>query len=517
MLVTRISGTARERALRRVGGPASRGMLVAVALIVTACGGGGSAGSSPSSGSSPAPDAPSGLSYGTPPAFVLNQPITPLKPSVMGTVTSYSVSPTLPSGLSISGTTGVISGTPTVVTPKTTYTVTASNAGGSTTASLSIVVSSEGSAPSIAYTSPYYSFTVGAAAQVHGPNLSGGSITSWTVEPALPSGLALSQTDGSISGTPTATTAAAPYQVSALGSGGTATATLTLVVVPPLVDLGHAAAVSFMRLVGASLLTQDVSGHWVLWNYSSAQILASGNNPLVESSTDLDYVPPPVDLEGSIAVVQTATGLEVRAASDGHVLEEITATFSWWKLATDGSYLCAGNVTGLTVWSPAGTVLFTQTGNFSNAVAYAAPGQLELAQGPAGANVIETFAVPAGTSTVSSAYQGTFFAWFADGGRFITTLSSATAAAPFGSTRALRFSRTSRSSRRSSSSVAPATGTGRSERLASVARHRSMPWARVARRSRATRSATPGSSRLPQGRSVWPERLARVRRSPSSI
>ena len=96
---------------------------------------------------------------------MLNEPITALKPTVTGTVTTYSVNPALPGGLSINSSTGVISGTPTAVTAKTSYTVTASNTGGSTTAVVSIVVNSEGTLPAIKYGSAYYSFTVAVAAQ----------------------------------------------------------------------------------------------------------------------------------------------------------------------------------------------------------------------------------------------------------------------------------------------------------------------------------------------------------------
>jgi hypothetical protein len=51
---------------------------------------------------------------------------------------SYSISPSLPSGLSLNPTTGVISGTPTVVSPMTTYTITITYPGGTTTSLVNI-------------------------------------------------------------------------------------------------------------------------------------------------------------------------------------------------------------------------------------------------------------------------------------------------------------------------------------------------------------------------------------------
>ncbi|RYE16149.1 MAG: hypothetical protein EOP45_17990, partial [Sphingobacteriaceae bacterium] len=82
--------------------------------------------------------APSGLSYTTPNTFTVGTAITPLSPSVTGTVTNYSVSPGLPAGLILNSSTGVISGTPSAVNPATDYTVTATNSAGATTAVVSI-------------------------------------------------------------------------------------------------------------------------------------------------------------------------------------------------------------------------------------------------------------------------------------------------------------------------------------------------------------------------------------------
>ena len=85
---------------------------------------------------------PSGLSYTTGTVvYTVGTPITANSPtSTGGAVTSYSVSPDLPAGLSLDHDTGVISGTPMAVTATASYTVTASNATGSTRATLTITV-----------------------------------------------------------------------------------------------------------------------------------------------------------------------------------------------------------------------------------------------------------------------------------------------------------------------------------------------------------------------------------------
>lgn len=83
---------------------------------------------------------PTSFSYpGTPFTFNQNVAITPVSPSVYGAVTSYTFDP-LPSGLTISSSTGVLSGTPTAVQSAQSYNVTAHNLDGMATTSISITV-----------------------------------------------------------------------------------------------------------------------------------------------------------------------------------------------------------------------------------------------------------------------------------------------------------------------------------------------------------------------------------------
>jgi len=78
--------------------------------------------------------------------------------------TGYTLSAALPPGLTFDGTTGIISGTPTAVSPTTIYTVTAYNTGGSSSAPISITVSTVAippvPAPNISYSPGTLSYTV---------------------------------------------------------------------------------------------------------------------------------------------------------------------------------------------------------------------------------------------------------------------------------------------------------------------------------------------------------------------
>ncbi|WP_208112424.1 putative Ig domain-containing protein, partial [Pedobacter metabolipauper] len=127
--------------------------------------------------------APSELDYTTPNVFTKGTAITSLSPTVSGgAVTSYSISPALPTGLSFSTTTGVISGTPTVLKTATDYTVTATNTGGNTTASLNITVN-DVTPSALSYTTPNV-FTKGTAITSLSPTISGGAVTSYSISPA---------------------------------------------------------------------------------------------------------------------------------------------------------------------------------------------------------------------------------------------------------------------------------------------------------------------------------------------
>ncbi len=87
------------------------------------------------------PTSPAGLSYApTVATYVIGVGIAPNVPTWTGAATFFTVSPALPAGLSLGAATGIVSGTPTMSSPTSSYEITASGPMGSTTGLLTITV-----------------------------------------------------------------------------------------------------------------------------------------------------------------------------------------------------------------------------------------------------------------------------------------------------------------------------------------------------------------------------------------
>ena len=401
--------------------------ILCTTLGLAACGGGSSTPAPPPPTATVA--APSNFSYASPQTFSIGQAITPVTPAVTGTVTSYSVSPALSNGLTLNTTSGAISGTPTAMMAQTTYTVTATNSAGSATTNVVVTITDMKPA-----TISYPSKTVALATNqpvntLLTPSVAdgGGTITSWSINPSLPAGLSFGAS-GAITGIPTADSPATAYTITAGNSGGTSTFVLTLSVQSGvLLDLGHADSIAVLKFDGTHVLSLDAGGHWVLWNYSTAAHIASGDASPCQGGCPVTVA----DLQGTTIALQTPTGFEIRSVTDGHVVTTIaTTSTTWWKLATDGSYLVAGNSNGgLQVWNTTtGATSFTRaTGAYTPTAVYAAPTELRAAITVGGAHVIETTSIATGTSTNSASFTGTFNEWFVDGNRFQSTTFTANA------------------------------------------------------------------------------------------
>ena len=259
------------------------------------------------------------------------------------------------------------------------------------------------------------------------PTNSGGAATSWSVSDGLPAGLALSTTTGVISGTVTNALAPATVTVTATNAGGSGTVTLAIGTDAVLLNLG-ALDVGAVALSTANVVTEDGAGteHWVLWNYASGALIAQGDAcpPDKCSISDVGAMLR-VGVAGPIAVVPyTAQALQVLSSASGAVISTIKGNFGTFQVAPDASYICTVDGNVLTAWGQDGTTIVSHPGNYLQSAVSCVAGEMRVANGPAGATVIERVAVPGGQVTVSPQFAGAFSSWAADGSAFLTSVGN---------------------------------------------------------------------------------------------
>jgi hypothetical protein len=385
----------------------SRYLVALGALALANCGGGGN------DSSSPPPTAVS-VVYASPQIYTVGTAITPLMPTVSGSPTTFSVSPTLPAGLTMSSTTGAISGTPAAIMATTSFRVTAANATRSASATISLAVNDV--PPGFTYPRASYTYTTDMPIVPMTPSTTGGPVVSWAVDGSLPAGLSLNTSTGEISGTPTAAADPVHYRVTANNSGGSATVDVTIAILSGvLYDLGHIANIRTIKLSGSRVLSVDENGLSLLSDVQTGAVVAR----FQESCA---YCGPP-RLAGNVLVIRRANGFDIHDWQSGALLRQITAPkpdFGDWDLATDGSYIVDRSDTGIKVWSITGTELFARAGDYTNIHAIAAPDEFRFAKGTLVARVIQSLSIPSGTLTLTPLSNGYFQAWFDDGERLIT-------------------------------------------------------------------------------------------------
>jgi gliding motility-associated-like protein/uncharacterized repeat protein (TIGR01451 family) len=147
-----------------------------------------------------------------------------------GAITTYTIEPPLPAGLSINALTGLISGVPLVLSTETVYTLKAINISGmeETTVSLTIndvppsgISYNPSTVVAIADGDPFITVPLQAA---------GGKIINFSVEPALPEGITLNSETGIIQGISSLPLDETVFTITATNTGGFATAEFILTV-----------------------------------------------------------------------------------------------------------------------------------------------------------------------------------------------------------------------------------------------------------------------------------------------
>ncbi len=307
-----------------------------------------------------------GATVGT--AYNLNAGVTGNTQSVVYTVSS------LPAGLSISSTTGAISGTPTTATASATYTVTATQGTCSVTQGYTfavvcpaVTITPTPTTQSYVVGTPISSITLGAS------GVSGATYAYTVTSGALPAGVTLSA--GVISGTPTTATTATSFTITATASigGCTGTAVYNYSVVCPTLVFGVTTATG--ATVGTAYsLNAGVTGNTASVVYTISSLPAG----LSISSTTGAISGTPTAPAASATYTVTATqgtcsliqGYTFAVACVGITITPATLANSVVGTAYSQTLTQVG-LTGTPTWSvsvgtlPAGLTLVTTTGVIS--------------------------------------------------------------------------------------------------------------------------------------------------------
>ena len=412
---------------------------------------------------------PNSLSYSSPtPTYVLGTAITTNTPTHSGgAVSTYSISPTLPGGLTFSSTSGQITGTPTQLATSAPYTVTASNAGGASTATLNLTVNFAGitsisnitgnslqvnwanpagalppaasfnvidtgsnsivatvDAPAtsamiaglsvgsshtyevhmtdtsgltdqntvtqtattlsttppsnLSYSQPTPSYTLGTAISPNNPSSSGGSVSSYSINPSLPAGLILNPSSGQITGTPTQLLAPTTYTVTASNAGGSTSAPLNVVI--------NYAGIYSVTPVGPTLLQ-------VNWT------LPSNANPGPSNFLIYNAATTPPTFLGSAGANATSYGLTGLTSN---------TTYQYLVRMTDTSGVTDANTVSLSTTTPTVSATFQGWSNVT-ALGPSIPVPQATDLSPVTANLTLSWNPVASSGSVSSytLYRGT--------------------------------------------------------------------------------------------------------------
>ena len=245
---------------------------------------------------------------------------------------SYSVIPALPNGLTLSSTTGGISGTPTQTSDTQQYTIVGTDnqisgyAGQSKSATFNLrvldkFVVSAASSTNVLVSNKSYSINPVVATGGASPYI-------WSISPALPNGFIFSSSSGTISGSATDISSATSYTVTVKDSvapdANQGSATFSLRVVSPLKIGDMITGRTFYKGTAITAFSPNstaITGGITPYIYSTSPALPAGLT--INSTTGVISGTPTVDL------ATTTFTLTVRdSAATGYVSQSVTGTFA---------------------------------------------------------------------------------------------------------------------------------------------------------------------------------------------
>jgi PKD repeat protein len=162
------------------------------------------------------------------------------EPSVInGSNATWTISPDIASltGLQFSSSNGSIWGTPTSNMSRTSFLVTVSNTGGSSSTMINVTVVHP--LDLIGYPQSGYTLTVNETIADILPNLTGAGVTSWSIFPPLPAGLNFSSSSGMILGKPSINKSFTTFTIFATNDNGTVNVSLNLTILFPLDPIAY--------------------------------------------------------------------------------------------------------------------------------------------------------------------------------------------------------------------------------------------------------------------------------------
>ncbi|BCG03931.1 hypothetical protein PPGU19_084990 (plasmid) [Paraburkholderia sp. PGU19] len=256
--------------------------------------------------------APETLSYLNPAViYTTNAPIIPNTPiATGGEITLYSISPALPAGLLLDPQTGIISGTPSAVSPPSVYTVIGSNSVDSVEVQLAIEVHAAIQPPAgLSYWDLAPVYVVGQPISYDEPLSTGDEITFFSVSPALPDGLSINAQTGAISGTPTTVQPPTTYTIMGSNSAGSVTVQIVIGVDDPVTG----------EWTPASSMNQARFRHTATLLRNGQVLVAAGTRKQATASAEL-YAPATNTWTSTGSLSQARQSHSATLLPDGRVL-----------------------------------------------------------------------------------------------------------------------------------------------------------------------------------------------------